>query len=148
MTRSIQSLTIALAAFTSIFASGCAESDDPSQDFGFAQDFAYGETGDEYGAEAGAEADAGEEDTGSMPGTPGYKENEAECGNGLIELDEECDDGADNGSEKSCTASCTYNICGDGLVFEEGEACDWGRLNGQEIDSAICTETCELILPE
>ena len=43
----------------------------------------------------------------------------AECGNGVIDLDEECDDGnLLNGD--GCSASCRIEVCGDGIVDSTG----------------------------
>lgn len=75
-----------------------------------------------------------------------------ECGNGEIEIDEECDDGAANiepgtcaAGEECCTNICTLEAvpapeCGNGIE-EEGEECDDGEDN---VDRDECApgETC------
>ncbi len=46
----------------------------------------------------------------------------AECGNGIVELDEECDDSEES---TTCDTDCTIATCGDGTVNSSaGEECD------------------------
>ena len=48
-----------------------------------------------------------------------------ECGNGVVDVGEECDDGNNNTCD-GCS-SCTIDVCGDGLVCAlQNEACDDG----------------------
>ena len=70
-----------------------------------------------------------ETDTGEDP----------ECGNGVVEADEQCDDGRHNGPGQYCNASCEDNICGDGDPGPN-EACD----DGNGIDDDSCTNQCAL----
>jgi cysteine-rich repeat protein len=58
------------------------------------------------------------------------------CGNGTIDVDEECDDGPDNGDTKACTSACRNAICGDGLVLAGSEDCDTG------VQSSTCDSDC------
>jgi hypothetical protein len=62
----------------------------------------------------------------------------AECGNRIVEGDEECDDGPANGDTAACKADCTLASCGDGLVWEGEEECD----DGDDDDSDECPTTC------
>ena len=61
------------------------------------------------------------------------------CGDGKINLGEECDDGINNGPTAGCTPDCTIAACGDGYVHVS-EACDLGDGNGPAED---CTPDCE-----
>jgi cysteine-rich repeat protein len=65
----------------------------------------------------------------------------AECGNGTVEGDEECDDGnTDDGD--GCAADCTVElvegVCGDGTL-NAGEECDDGNTDDGDGCSATCT---------
>jgi cysteine-rich repeat protein len=76
----------------------------------------------------------------------------AQCGDGVVDDDEDCDDG-DLVDGDGCSASCVVEpgwsctgepstcepICGDGLVVGD-EACDAGVLNGDP--SGCCTASC------
>lgn len=58
------------------------------------------------------------------------------CGNGVLQLDEECDDGEDTAS---CDADCTAPACGDGhLNAAAGEQCDDGNTTAQDGCDANC----------
>ncbi len=58
------------------------------------------------------------------------------CGNGQLDIDEQCDDGnlVDN---DDCRNNCTSATCGDGLV-NNGEDCD----DGNDIDTDACRTDC------
>lgn len=62
------------------------------------------------------------------------------CGNGIVEMDEECDDGnADDQDE--CRNTCKLTFCGDGIItFGVGEECDFGPGNS---NSNSCTSECK-----
>ncbi len=62
---------------------------------------------------------------------------EAECGNGVVEGDEECDDGNDVQTD-DCLNTCTAAICGDGVFHEGVEECD----DGNDVDTDNCLNTC------
>ena len=70
-----------------------------------------------------------------------------DCGDGILEIGEECDDGADNGKGGygTCGADCTLQagLCGDGVI-QPGEDCDDGALNGQD---GKCPTGCHWIIP-
>jgi cysteine-rich repeat protein len=61
------------------------------------------------------------------------------CGNGVVDGNEDCDDGNDSNTD-GCTNECASNFCGDGFVNEGVEACDDG--NGDDADACVsdCTE--------
>jgi len=63
------------------------------------------------------------------------------CGNGRVELAEECDDGVDisDNEPNSCRSDCTLYRCGDGVV-DNGEQCDDGSENSDLIPDACRTD--------
>ncbi len=73
-----------------------------------------------------------------------------ECGNGVIDGDEECDDGSLNGTYGFCGDDCTYDdayYCGDGYLAG-GEECDCGTTsNFSTLASdtwAVAVGTCDV----
>jgi cysteine-rich repeat protein len=63
--------------------------------------------------------------------------SELQCGNGIVEGQEECDDGdLDNGD--GCLTNCKYAVCGDGYIRIGYEQCDDGNL----IDNDGCDSYC------
>ena len=69
--------------------------------------------------------------------------NTAVCGNGSLEVGEQCDDG-NRTSCDGCAATCRTERCGDG-VAECGEQCDDGPGNGTQ--GGQCTATCTEVVP-
>lgn len=74
------------------------------------------------------------------------------CGDGVLDVGEECDDGVNNSDSApdACRASCRLPFCGDG-VRDDGEPCDDVDLGGQSCgdfgfgDGALsCREGCVL----
>jgi hypothetical protein len=65
------------------------------------------------------------------------------CGNGRIDMGEECDDGAANSDAAgaSCHAGCVRPRCGDGTL-DTGEDCDDGPANS-DAASAACRTSCK-----
>lgn len=61
-----------------------------------------------------------------------------ECGDGVIDLDEECDDGENNSNESKCKADCSVAQCGDGFTLPSEEACDDGS------ESQDCNADCTI----
>jgi hypothetical protein len=59
------------------------------------------------------------------------------CGDGIVEVPEQCDLGELNGTGDYCTEGCTTNICGDGYEGP-GEACD----DGNQSNDDLCTTEC------
>ncbi len=65
---------------------------------------------------------------------------EPACGNGIVEGDEECDS-LSLSESGPCLPNCILNVCGDGFVHQDFEACDLGGQNGQY--GVLCSEDCE-----
>ena len=64
------------------------------------------------------------------------------CGDGVLDIEEECDLGPDNADDGACTTSCTLARCGDGLIQEvNDESCDDGLDNS---DEGACTGSCSV----
>ncbi|MFY0536677.1 hypothetical protein [Nannocystis pusilla] len=51
------------------------------------------------------------------------------CGDGHLDLGEDCDLGADNSNNGACTLQCDPATCGDGLLWIGAEDCDFGPGN-------------------
>ncbi|MCB9700799.1 MAG: DUF4215 domain-containing protein [Myxococcales bacterium] len=66
--------------------------------------------------------------------------NEPTCGDGQVDIDEECDDGEDNGDDRKCTSECTNNVCGDGYLLSGVEECD----DGNNSNTDECVDGCKL----
>jgi cysteine-rich repeat protein len=67
------------------------------------------------------------------------------CGDGIVDLDEECDDA--NGSNRDdCSNQCFFATCGDGYVHDSGtppfEQCDDSNPVPGDGCSTVCTEEC------
>ena len=63
---------------------------------------------------------------------------EPECGNGVVENEEECDDGNDVAGD-GCTECTLDPFCGDGEVNQEFEQCD----DGNNDNGDGCSERCQ-----
>jgi len=64
------------------------------------------------------------------------------CGDGTVDVGEECDAGAMNGDDQACTLGCKNNVCGDGKPGP-GEGCDDGNVMPNDGCSPQCTaESC------
>ncbi len=59
------------------------------------------------------------------------------CGNGLLELSEQCDD-HNTVDGDYCTGFCMNNVCGDGYLNPATEICD----DGNNVDGDFCTGIC------
>lgn len=64
--------------------------------------------------------------------------NPAVCGNGVLELFEQCDDDNTDACD-GCSPTCRAETCGDGVV-SCGESCDDGALNGTP--GSRCSTSC------
>ncbi len=100
----------------------------------------------ESGAESGSSADASSTAESSSTAdttdttatdTTATDTGVAECGDGMVDLDEQCDNGIDNGPVGDCLADCTFNICGDTFIGPI-EGCDDGNLVDGDGCSAMC----------
>lgn len=54
------------------------------------------------------------------------------CGDGVLDVGEECDVGEDNSNLGACTLGCKHAVCGDGTLWEGVEECDFGPGNAKE----------------
>jgi cysteine-rich repeat protein len=61
----------------------------------------------------------------------------AECGNGIIEAQEECDDGNFEDSD-GCLGTCQVASCGDSYLYEGIEQCDDGNNRSGDACSVDC----------
>lgn len=68
----------------------------------------------------------------------------AVCGDGIVQMGEQCDDGPQNGQDGICSTTCTAAaiVCGDGHV-QMGETCDPPNL-ASCTTSSCCDTTCHL----
>jgi cysteine-rich repeat protein len=74
---------------------------------------------------------------GACVGDSGLETMPNECGNGIIELEEQCDDGNDVDGD-GCLATCQTAKCGDGVIYEDVEQCDDGNGRGGDGCSPDC----------
>jgi len=74
---------------------------------------------------------------GTMTGMTGMTGMEGECGDGVLNPDEECDDGDDD-PLNGCDNQCRLPFCGDGVV-QSDEACD----DGDYDDNDACLDNCQ-----
>ena len=72
-------------------------------------------TGDGDGDPATTTASTGDGDGDTVP---------PNCGDGVVDMGEECDLGDANSETGQCTPNCTIATCGDGFVYEGFEECD------------------------
>jgi cysteine-rich repeat protein len=85
---------------------------------------------------AGCSDDAGGSDAGDVPWETDIASG---CGNGVLDLGEECDDGILNSDARrdACRNDCRLAFCGDG-VADSGESCD----DGNDDDGDACRNDC------
>ena len=68
--------------------------------------------------------------------SPEVEADAATCGNGVVDLGEECDDGNTIDGDE-CTSRCLLPRCGDGVVWPAFEECD------PPGSTRACTSSCE-----
>lgn len=88
--------------------------------------------------------------TGSLTtgGTADTTGGPAECGNGVVEVGEECDDGNlvdGDGCESNCLAGAA--LCGNGMI-DPGETCDDGNKNPDDGCASNCVTECGFLCLE
>ncbi len=81
------------------------------------------------------EAPTTEDPTTEDPTTEGP----AECGNAVVESDEECDDGNDDNTD-DCLDTCVAASCGDGIIQTGVEECD----DGNDVNDDACSNACAI----
>jgi cysteine-rich repeat protein len=86
--------------------------------------------------ESGEHAESGESGQGQT--SEGDGEPGSACGNGFLDVGEECDLGINNSDTGLCKTDCTHQACGDGFLGP-GEECD--DANTIEVDE--CSSLCE-----
>ena len=59
------------------------------------------------------------------------------CGNGRVEVGEQCDDGNTSNNDL-CTSWCRFAACGDGFINQANEECDDANLS----DNDYCLNSC------
>lgn len=92
------------------------------------------------GSSSSAADESGSHDESSSTGTT-TGEPLQNCGDGELDLDEECDHGAANDDHGACTVECKFATCGDKLTWEGHEDCDNGPNNNDNLYGG-CTTQC------
>jgi cysteine-rich repeat protein len=64
------------------------------------------------------------------------------CGDGVLDLGEECDEGVENSNQGRCLSNCRLAVCGDGLVWQGVEECDEGAGNS-DTEPDACRTSCQ-----
>lgn len=104
----------------------------------------YGRTGKTTSPiSVGARDDAGHLLVGNKVGFTCLR-NDAVCGNGELEIGEQCDDNNRDACD-GCSSTCRIEACGNGIL-ECGEQCDEGDANGT--DASRCSDTCSITPPD
>jgi cysteine-rich repeat protein len=84
-----------------------------------------------------ADAEPGAPDATAIDAPPGFPDAATDCGNGVVEGNEQCDDGnaVDN---DACRVDCRRATCGDGVTRAGVEACDDGNTQSGDTCSSSC----------
>jgi cysteine-rich repeat protein len=137
-------MRIALILFALMAAGGCSFDDtgknftnpnawDLGDDVGAQPDTSVADSGSDDAATSDAEVtvDTGTPDSGDV--------GASECGNSIVEADEDCDDG-NTSQDDDCRNDCTF-ACGDGVVnANAAEICDTGIAAGEV---GACPSSCD-----
>lgn len=83
------------------------------------------------GSDASDGSDGESNGSGSGSGSDGA--DEGFCGDGFLQLGEQCDD-SNNSDFDSCTNTCNYAVCGDGYLYQGNEDCE----DGNDIATDAC----------
>jgi hypothetical protein len=82
-------------------------------------------------------------DPGSTSSGSGTEVVKPTCGDGVVDVPEQCDDGLGANKDTAfCTEDCTLNFCGDGKPFLGWELCDLGPANN-DLYGSLCGTNCE-----
>jgi len=122
---------------------GCLQPDGPAGDGSSeTSDASTGPATSETGGDSTSATDPTTSTTTTDPDTTSTTAAPSgSCGDGLVDLDEECDDAEANADDAACTTACLRNVCGDGKLWPGHEDCDDGPANAA---SATCTDACTL----
>ena len=107
--------------------SGCAHQIEAEPDDDSASSGSSGQTTGASSSGAGA-AGSGSS-TGASVGSGGNGGAGGSCGNGMVDIGEQCDDG-DLDNTDACLVGCVNAACGDGFVQAGVEQCDDGNVIG------------------
>ena len=113
-------------------AAGTSGSEEECASSGDVEASSEGSSGD-----AAGESSSGDDDDPVLNTTGGETDGEPGCGNGIVEMGEECDD-ANVDDTDDCLTSCVMASCGDGAVLAGVEACD----DGNDSDADACLTDC------
>ncbi len=95
---------------------------------------------DDWGSFEGGETTTTTTTDATTDAEESNESSNAECGNGTVEGDEECDLGDDNDDAGQCTSACMIAACGDGFVYAGFEECDDGNTSNTD----ACVQGCKV----
>jgi cysteine-rich repeat protein len=92
----------------------------------------------------------GDDDSSGGDAGPGNDTGSGTCGDGVLDVGEQCDDGSNNSDSVpgACRTDCRDHFCGDGVV-DTDEVCDGEELDGQDCayqgftaGALVCADDC------